>query len=745
MKKKLSFKVKLWILTAIPILAFSYYPYIYFADRMADLNHHRSVLDSFQTFEKYNNLIHELQKERGMSLGFVKSSGQNFSKEISEQRKKVDTLIPDIERVKTERTKVDDLAVSASEVLSFYEDLIKEYIQLQSQSIDQYEDVALSLKSMHYLVILKEFEGQERALLTGVFSKKSIDESEYQRLVKLVTQEEIFENLFVQNVSKKFLEDYKKNINPLRKESLVLRDIAMTRDESRISQVSSNDWFQKKSRSIEGIYKGILAMLDYERKLYQESLHHAERSLYTAFLTGILSITMILVFLISVQRSIAHSMKEIVQALRKVAIEGDLKISVPIRSDDELGEIACSVNTMIGKMEISLWGIKNAVRKILEANQGIKEATHNISEGSKQQLTAFCSLSETVQKNADHALQANSSAEEMSAKASRTREHVVKSSELMRAIAQNTADIAQKEKIITDIAEKTNLLALNASIEAARAGEHGKGFAVVAEEVRSLAFSVASTAKEISHLVQQSQRMVEQGVVLSAENSQNLEKVVTDIQHVSSSLTDISHSSQMQAAAMEENSVIVKENTISLKGLSHRVDAIDQQNQFVENSFKVFNMKDYVANHLSGFISWDPSRMSVYSEYMDEQHKVLISLINDLHDIVSQKSGRLHMQQILDLLVTYTQIHFNAEELLMDQCHFEELGDHKHMHEVFVGKVVEYVKKFEQDHSQKFGFELLDTLRGWLTQHILKQDMKYVAHLKEMDLKESREMQVVVE
>jgi methyl-accepting chemotaxis protein len=139
--------------------------------------------------------------------------------------------------------------------------------------------------------------------------------------------------------------------------------------------------------------------------------------------------------------------------------------------------------------------------------------------------------------------------------------HAVVAMEEINVSSKKIVDITA---VINEIAFQTNLLALNAAVEAARAGEQGRGFAVVASEVRNLSVRCGTAAKEISELIGDSVKKVENGARLVNDSGQTLEDIVAQVKKVSDIISDISTASDQQALGVEEvNRAVVAMDTMT--------------------------------------------------------------------------------------------------------------------------------------------------------------------------------------
>lgn len=115
---------------------------------------------------------------------------------------------------------------------------------------------------------------------------------------------------------------------------------------------------------------------------------------------------------------------------------------------------------------------------------------------------------------------------------------------------------------------------------------------------------------------------------------------------------------------------------------------------------------------------------------IDSQHKKLVEYVNRLHNGMMEGQATAALGIILDGLVAYTASHFKHEERIFDQIEWENTEDHIDHHKKLVSQVVEFQTKFKAGDAS-ISMELMDFLKDWLMNHILKEDMKYVELMKE--------------
>ncbi len=365
--------------------------------------------------------------------------------------------------------------------------------------------------------------------------------------------------------------------------------------------VDIDDRIKEKRDQFNGFAQEILAGVDGLEKIATDKASQGKVNLFAdlnagsqllmvllivAIIAGIFFSTVLVALITRPVLFLLNMLKDVAQG------EGDLTRRVDVRSKDEIGEMASWFNKFIERMEKMIVEIKSSSLQIQSATGEVSSGAQQIADGAQQQSASFEELSSSVQSNAENVRSANQIAQNMSGEAQKAGQAMEHNVEAMTGIEKGSKQMSEAVELITDIADQTNLLALNAAIEAARAGEHGKGFAVVADEVRQLAERSATSAKEIQHLIKENLSQVEQGVTISKDAGQMVRGITEGIKKIADQLQNVANATQEQAAAMEQNTSITESNASAAEELAASAEEMSSQAEALRNMVAQFKTHD---------------------------------------------------------------------------------------------------------------------------------------------------------
>jgi methyl-accepting chemotaxis protein len=256
--------------------------------------------------------------------------------------------------------------------------------------------------------------------------------------------------------------------------------------------------------------------------------------------------------------------KSLLTHLTEVAA-GDLTADFEQAADDDVARIANTANAMINELRSLVRQISEAADQQNEGARMIAESSSGLSEGSQSQAASVEEMTAAVEQLVN-SIDAISKAAAGSRQQAEETARMAQAGGTAVADAVNSMDLIQKSSqqineiiaVISEIASQTNLLALNAAIEAARAGEHGLGFAVVADEVRKLAERASEAAKEITGLINESSRRVEEGATISQRVGHALEQIVAASGRTAEQISSIATATEDQAANAGEVKLAIR-------------------------------------------------------------------------------------------------------------------------------------------------------------------------------------------
>ena len=321
----------------------------------------------------------------------------------------------------------------------------------------------------------------------------------------------------------------------------------------------------------------------------------------------VLGILVSLWILRDVMRQLGGDPAEATRIVRGIA-RGDLSTTVTTAPGDDASLLAAMKVMQEGLRQV-IAQIQSSAERLGAAAESLAATARQVADSSSQQSDSASSIAASVEQMTVSINMVSESARSANSLADKARrlsgegdrhvqdtvgqmntiaESVASSTDVVRQLGEQSQRISGIVSVIREIADQTNLLALNAAIEAARAGEQGRGFAVVADEVRKLAEKTASSTQEISAMIGEIQSGTEMAVKQMEAGASQVGKGVTVAGATGTAIQDIDAENARVVAAVDEISTALREQAVASNQISQGVERIAQMTE--ENSAAVVSV-----------------------------------------------------------------------------------------------------------------------------------------------------------
>ena len=623
----MTIKMKVFILSVIPVIAILIYTSIFLYDHYKSYSESQIIENSVNLATKISAVVHELQKERGRTAGYLGSGGKKFKIELQQQRQltdrkinqlksylnqvdkdeipqstytKLQSALLELNKLNLVRNQVDSLNINLGEAIKYYTNLNRLFLETIGSFAKNSSNATITKQLTAYtdFLLAKERMGIERAVLSAVFAENNFTPELYTKFISLLSEQKAFLTAFKIIAPDDFLQKYQQIVSGRAVEEVTrMEKVAIQKANEGNFGIEPAYWFDTITQKINLMKK----VENYMSATLLKTINSMQSDIKKKLIADLIISTIVMAFILVVgyliNKSINTTISLIQKELKYIADTKDFTKNVKIYTNDEMKNIADSINYLI---EASREAIEQAKISAQENTSIAAELSATASEIEKRveeesQIVNHTTAKahsirkplevsvEKLEKTKDKIIKASTTLDEARNKITGLIETVktsaaeeVKIVNELEELKEATEKTKEVLKLIEDIANQTNLLALNAAIEAARAGEFGKGFAVVADEVRNLAEKSREYVENITNTIMELLNHINNIAQKISQNASTVNKLAEESSHVEEDVNTINTIMKETADVSEDASESIKAIVEEIKGIISDIEHINE-------------------------------------------------------------------------------------------------------------------------------------------------------------------------